>query len=243
MLINRSRFLFNANSGGNNGNGGPPPTPTPAPAPQPPPSPTQGFANGLARHNGDAGQFAERLYDENFQLRETRRQLESQLETLRGQVPAESAVILTGDQAAAWAAYQELGTPDELKQQGTQLNQMTRQQQIAKAAEASGYKASVLSTLIGEAEIEMRQVTQDGQQVDVAYIKAGDGEAVSLTEHAQGAWADFMPALTAAGQGAPPQGQQFIRQTPGAPQPKKDAVDNFLSEKQEGRGTNPLIPS
>src|SRR5690348_6795389 len=77
--------------------------------------PTQAFQNRLNKLNGDAMAFATQLFDENYRLREDKRQLNEQLTTAQGKVPADGALVLTGDEAKAFEAYKALGTPKELK--------------------------------------------------------------------------------------------------------------------------------
>lgn len=200
----------------------------------------------IDREGGDAGAVALQLYNDNFQLRERNRQL-------RERVPAEGSVVLTAEQAALWQAYQQLGTPKDIEQaikdrdqaQGD-LARMQRSAMIREAAETMGYKASVLEALdaqMGSAlSYEVRDVEVDGGKKRVAFVKAGDAEAVPLDNYAEQRWADFLPALQATGQKP---GTPYPPQQAGGKKTKEvDLVEKFLQEQEEARKKvrNPLLP-
>ena len=62
----------------------------------------------LAKHNNDAGALATKLFDENHSLREKNRELAAK-------VPLPGSLVLSGDDVAAWPAYQKLGKPGDLE--------------------------------------------------------------------------------------------------------------------------------
>ena len=215
------------------------------------------FQRLLDRYKNDAMALAEKLFSENYHYRDEQRQLKQQLTDLSGKVPAADAVILTGADATAWAAYTALGKPDELKQgleERTQLQgKLTAQERnelLRGVAETAGYKANVLANLdrIAKAEgkalaFEVRDVTVDGKPVKMAYVKDGDKEQ-AITEYAQSNWADFLPALTVQGTPTAPTGTRYPAQHAGQPAGgKPDLVGDFLQRQEATRAAvkNPLL--
>lgn len=224
-----------------------------------PESPSQSFQRLLERNNNDATQLASRLFDENYQARRRIRQLESENRDLQGRVPGEGTVVLTGDEAQAWQAYRGLGTPDEVKQglderteYAERLQGMERETLLRQVAEQAGYKPSVLAQLERMAKaqgkdlaFELRDQDQEGQTVQVPFVKDGDAES-PLTDYATSEWADFLPALSA--QGAPPTPPAGVRYPPqhpgGTPRPKPKSVADAFLEEQEAKAKavkNPLL--
>ena len=152
----------------------------------------QGLMRLLEKH-------AETLTD-NHRLRDQRRALKQQLADATGKVPADGTRVLTADEAKAYDAYLALGKPDALKQAidangaaSAELATLKRERTLAKAADAAGYKASVLTTLAGDLDIQVRPV-KDGKPL-VVVVK--DGTETALADYAQAEWTDFLPALTA----------------------------------------------
>lgn len=164
----------------------------------------------LEQYGRDALRLAEKLADvqsDNYRLREERRNLKQQLTDAQGKVPAEGTRLLTKDEAAIWDAYAALGKPADIKQamdaNGTataELATLKREKALTKAAEVAGFKASVLTTLAGDLDIQTKE--KDGKPV-VVVVK--DGTETPLADYATSAWADFLPALkqAPATQGAP----------------------------------------
>jgi hypothetical protein len=161
------------------------------------------------QRQGGADPTAALLFQENHQYRERIRQLEQQL-------PGEGAVVLSGDQALAWQAYQGLGAPTDVQQRLTAAEQaqnelagLRRAEQIRGVAEAAGYRPTVLERLAEGLEFEVREEQRDGQTARVPYVvtKSEQGEQrTPLADYAQQHWADFLPALSAQQQQQPPQG-------------------------------------
>lgn len=140
--------------------------------------------------------------------------LEEENDGLRAKLPGEGAVVLAKEDAATWAAYQKLGKPGDLEataKKAADLEakdaQRTRADKLREAGEAVGYKPTVL-TKLAETEgfelVEMRDEQVDGKAVRVPYVKkSGDQAAtpVKLTDFAAQHLGEFLPALTAAGNG------------------------------------------
>lgn len=197
---------------------------------------TEAFENLAGREGGrDAAGIV--LLQENRQYRERIRQLERQVEDLQGQAPAEDAVVLEGDEAQAWKAYQDLGTPEEIRQQRGDYELLQRRQVLTQAADAHGYKAPVLERLAGDLAVEMREEKQDGETVNVAYVvpgEDGNGQAARLDQYAKEHWSDFMPALAAGNGNEGGGGRTFVTQSPaGDESGKGDPVDKYLEQREE----------
>jgi hypothetical protein len=134
------------------------------------------------------------VLSDNAKLREQRRLLKQEKAALEGKQTPEGARVLSADEARLWEAYTALGAPDALKtsldaSQGAvgELASLKREKVIRSAAEAAGFKPSVLTTLAGDLDIQ----TKDGKAVVIA-----DGKETPLADYAKTHWADFLPALT-----------------------------------------------
>jgi hypothetical protein len=153
------------------------------------------FQARLAKMKGDAQAFAFQLYRDNYDLRQKNAEL-------RGKVPAEGAVILTGDDATRWQAYTALGAPDEVQaalSEGStakaEAARLQRAQTVQQAAQAAGFKPAVLERLIGDLPLALA----DGK----ATVQTEAG-AVDLAAHAEAAWPEFLPALRTSADPLPP---------------------------------------
>lgn len=136
---------------------------------------------------------------------------------LAAKIPADDAIVLTGDDAKAFAAYKELGTPDVLtvklgdydraNSEAQALKRRALVDQVARDPQnetAYRYKPSVLERLLGDAQL----VRTDKGDV----VKIGDTEKPLdkwLTEDQ----ADFLPALQVQ-TGTPAARQAGDRRTP-----------------------------
>lgn len=156
----------------------------------------------LEQFGRDAIRLAEKLADvqgDNYRLRDERRELKRQLAEAAGKAPAEGSRVLSAADAALYDAYAALGAPEALKTalEGAQsataeLTGLKREKAIRAAAEAVGFKASVLTTLAGDLDIQTK-AGKDGTPL-VYVVK--DGVETALTDYAAKEWADFLPALT-----------------------------------------------
>jgi len=195
-----------------------------------------------AKNGTDAEGLAVKLYDENFQLREKNRTAKAEIEELKKKLPAENAVVLAAADAKIWAEYQKLGKPEDLGKAvseradlSKQVSESKRKELVNAAAEAHGLRASVLSKLIGELPIEMKDEQRDGKAVKVAYVKDG-AESKPLDKYAESAWADFVPALRT--EPAKGNGTQFVNQSTGGKAPESDPVKSYFAKTYgEGKKT------
>jgi hypothetical protein len=203
----------------------------------------------LQRHNNDAMAVVATLLSENHSLRDERR-------TLRGQLPAQGAVVLSPEQATQWQAYQQLGALDVL--QGALSERTTLQGQLAGlqrekligdvAAIGDGsrpWKASVLGQLPGADKLEFAigETTKDGKQVKIVTVKDGDKQT-PLADYASAHWADFLPALQAA-PAVQQSGTNWPRQDAGNAPAPGGALDDYAKRFQDQRDKahNPLAPA
>lgn len=205
----------------------------------------QGLQNLLTRHNNDAMAVVSVLYHDNYQLRDDNR-------ILKGKVPADGALILTGDDAKAWADYQQLGKPDDLRKtisdkdklQG-ELGTLQRDGVLRDVAEAAGYKFTVLKDLDSKAKLSyaVKEIEQDGKKVKAVSVTPEGGQEQALEAYATATWADYLPALRTTAQAAP--GTRYPAQNAGGKPPggKSDPVEDFLQRQEASRAAvkNPLI--
>jgi hypothetical protein len=152
--------------------------------------------------------------DPNDTLRRERDQARQERDALRGKVPGDGAVVLTGDDAAAWAAFQALGhKPAEIKtklgERDTfegRIKAADREKLIGSAAKVHGFDPDVLADKAGaDLRIEIADVQRNGKTVKVAQvvtIEKKDGKDVEvrtdLDKHAEKHWAKYLPVLRAA---------------------------------------------
>ncbi|NCC94512.1 MAG: hypothetical protein EOM10_14750 [Opitutae bacterium] len=182
-----------------------------------------GLQRLIERQAGDASRVAELLYRENYDLRERNRQLA---------VP-EGAVVLPSEHAAAWQAYQALGTPETLAEQLAQatkatatLAELQRAAHLRTIAEAAGYRPGVLQRLAADVTLELRE--------GAAFVVSGE-TVTPLADYAAREWADFLPALQ-----APEPGTAFVRQGTGGGTPPTDPVAAFIAARNEARDKAPV---
>lgn len=205
----------------------------------------QGLQNLLTRHNNDAMAVVSVLYHDNYQLRED-------LRNTKGKVPAEGALVLTGDDAKAWTDYQQLGKPDDLRKtigekdklQG-ELGTLQRDGVLRDVAEAAKYKFAVLKDLDGKAKLSytIKEVEQDGAKTKAVFVQPEGGQEQALEAYATATWADYLPALRTTVWTVP--GTRYPAQNAGGKPPggKADLVDDFLQRQEASRAAvkNPLI--
>lgn len=167
-------------------------------------------ADVLQQYGGDAIRMADRVAElerENYRYREQKRDLTTEMTTLKGKQVPEGAVVLTGADVTAYEAYAALGKPDEVKARLTERDTLAaevaatkREKSLAEVAEAAGWNPAPLKRIGADREYELRDATADGKAVKVPYIKDGD-TFKPLAEYAASEWSDVLPALQASGNG------------------------------------------
>lgn len=157
-----------------------------------------------------------------------------EIRDLKAAAPPEGAVVLTGDEAKAYPTLKELGKPEVIQAKLTkaeetegELAAMKRSRTVREAADAHGYKPSVLEKLPGADKLSFEVKTEKvkdekGEETEakVAYVTPPEegAEPVRLTDHAEAAWKDFLPALQAeAAETVKPEtrGRDFVPQSEG----------------------------
>lgn len=170
-------------------------------------------ASDVLQRYGNTAESALRLAEKlaeaenaNYKLREKNRTLRQERDDARGKVPGEDAAVLPKEDAALLESYRALGKPEDVKKalgeaQGAtaELGKLRRADQLRAAADAAGFKASVLTALAADLDIQT-EPTKEGKPL--VYVVRGD-EKIALADYAQKEWADFLPALTQAALVAP----------------------------------------
>jgi hypothetical protein len=139
------------------------------------------------RYNNDSAALARDLLAENAKLRSERRDLREDLTKATAKVPAEGAVVLTGDDAKAWQTYKEQsgqgavlvpkdkaaaleayekhGTPEVVAQQlesgkvaSVEVAQRKRAETLEVAAKSVGFKTGLLKLAAKDLDVQMREV-------------------------------------------------------------------------------------
>jgi hypothetical protein len=170
----------------------------------------QGGASGKTRasdvldqYGRDGIKIAEKLAEvltDNSQLREQRRSLREEVTTLKAKVAPDGARVLTAEEAKAYDAYAALGKPEDVKkaleansEATAKLAKLEKAERLRAAAEAAGYKPSVLERLASDLTIEVRPVKDSAPLV----VVVADGQETALADYAKQNWGDFLPALEA----------------------------------------------
>jgi hypothetical protein len=168
----------------------------------------QGGASGKTRasdvldqYGRDGIKIAEKLAEvltDNSQLREQRRSLREEVTTLKAKVAPDGARVLTAEEAKAYDAYAALGKPEDVKkaleansEATAKLAKLERSERLRAAAEAAGYKPSVLERLASDLTIEVRPVKDSAPLV----VVVADGQETALADYAEKEWKDFLPSL------------------------------------------------
>jgi hypothetical protein len=219
MRTTMMRLLLNLDPADGNGNGNGNLEP---PAPRSDPN----LAARLKAHKGDGVALAGEVYG----------QLQHALAVnaeLRRKVPPEGAVVLSGDDAKSWQEFAGLGLKakdveaivGEHKTLKADLARRARDDSLADA----GYNAKTLGRLLPpDATIEVKdgEKGRDGKAAKLTTIKAGDGDAVPLSDWIARNLPDF-PAGTFGGPDASAPGPNARpaehRGAPPSPQPRRDA--------------------
>jgi hypothetical protein len=209
-LVMAQMLLHNTDDGGGTGGGGGAPNPAAA------------FQAMLEKNSNDGIKLASTLFDDNFQLREKNRELKKKL-------PADGAIVLTGDDAKEYQAFKALNVKAEdakkaieavpaLEKQNKELSGMESLRELADIGlDGSKLKLSVLKDQIAskhpDAEISFKnEKDKDGKEAKVAYIKKDkDSKEQSFTEFANAELVDYLPSLKVSTEATP---QPFSGNTP-----------------------------
>lgn len=198
-------------------------TKTEAQPPAPPAADDAGFRAALKRHNDDAYALARDAWE-----RAERHRVEA--EDLKVRVPAEGSTILSGDDAAAFARYRELGPIEDLASKLAERESFAatiaaheRRKLVEAAAAGYGYDPDVLDSLPGASALDFEFVEEfrNGKKSKFAHVKL-DGDAKKpLDQYAVETWPKFLPSLKAT---AAPQPHRTST-VPSPPQPAGQQPD------------------
>lgn len=181
-----------------------------------------------------------------YRLRETKRALTQERDELKAKLPADGAVVVAQDDAAALEAYRALGKPEEVKAaldakaaaEG-KLHTLERDATLRDVREVTGFDLDVLRE-IGGAEWQYTIKTETGDAGDVRRVYVNDGsQEVAIDQHPK--VQKFLPALKPS---APaPVGTPFPRQSAGSA-PAGDLAARFIEQQAAKRAQqpNPLSP-
>lgn len=131
-----------------------------------------------------------------------------EIKALKGKQPAEGAVVLTGDDAARWRSYQELGTPENLRKIVREHGEVSKENATLKRtthldeiADLAGMKRSVLRQVAGDTQFTVKDETRrdaatgKDEPFKAVYVTGEDGKETPIEKHAEAHWTDFLPAL------------------------------------------------
>lgn len=214
--------------------------------------PASAFQNLLNQHKNDGIAVASKLFDENFGYRE-------QIRTLKKKVPADGAVVLSGDDAKAWEAFKALNAkPEDLKAAVEKVGELERTNKELAGMESlreiadlgldgSKLKLTVLKDQIAkfpEAVISFKtEKDANGKEAKVAYIKKTEKDSeTKFADFAKADLADYLPSLKVSNEANP---QQY---TPGngpdpAPSGGSTSVFDRIREEAKNRSdANKPVP-
>jgi len=177
----------------------------------------------LTGKHGSAETALAKVIEENFKLREQRREL-------KAKAAPEGAVILQGEEASLWKTYRELGKPDEIRtalqdrdQIKATLAKQTRDSNVSEAGKIHGFDSDALLDLWGTDDIEITQTTgKDGKSAKQASVKGADGKLVPFPDFIAQKWPKLAAKLKADSTGDTPTSRQPPPKNPNLPRANAD---------------------
>jgi len=149
-------------------------------------------AEKLIEKHGSESEAVRVLLNENHSYRD-------QLRDLKAKIPGEGTVVLSGDDAAHWSAYRDLGKPEDLKKQikdglaeREELGVFRREKSLAVIAKAAGVEnvSAFLKVAATPEQHVVKEEKKDGKDIASVFVKDGDNEVAFETFYA-----DFLPSL------------------------------------------------
>lgn len=108
------------------------------------------------------------LEDDNFHLRQQRKEFRAEIKALKESGPQEDGLVLTPEQAKDWKAYQELGVPKDLKDKLAKHDELSKKVSsseraalLAGIAKDSGMDAEVLAELDSMSSVPVDYVNRE----------------------------------------------------------------------------------
>jgi len=155
---------------------------------------------------------------DNKEARDRIKTLEAERANIEALLPGDDTTVLAAEDAKAWAAYQELGKPDQVKvklddydRATREAAQLRRRDMVDRVSRDPSdetryrFKPTVLERLLADATLS---VSDKGE----ATVKVGDAEK-PLEKWLEEDQADFLPALQAQAVGTPAVRQPGDRRT------------------------------
>ena len=224
------------------------------------------LADRMIAKYGTASAALAVVVGENYDLRDWRRNAESTIAELKKSKPKDGAVVLSADDAKAFAEFQALGlNPADVRSGLTerdtlkgQVAETTLKDLAHDAAKAAGYtNGRVLFEQVKSRglALSMKDETVNGATVRVPYVTpSGEGQqAVRLGEYVDRELSDYIPALRAGagaassngnGRAGTGSGVPFPAQTGGGKAATGDVAADFIARVNEAgkSAPNPLVP-
>lgn len=160
--------------------------------------------DALAKH-GDNTSALKAIIADNYALKDD-------LKAARAAAPKEGSIVLSGDDAKAWGAYQSLGKPSDLRKITDEHGTLSAEnaglkwgEVIRTVADKAGVKPAVLKTLAAPTLVfgETKIKGKDGKETAVVTVKDGEAEPVPFDDYAAAKWGEFLPALKPEAKAAP----------------------------------------
>lgn len=166
----------------------------------------------LTSQAGGEAQAMRVLFDNNLEIRRKYQRARDRVEELRGKVPADNDVVLSGDEATAWNAIKALNIPakeladriTKAEAATTKLASYERNDVARQAAETLGYEAEVLIDRLERdgLHLEIATVTEkvDGQEqtTRVPRVRKASNATEALQDldkYAEGNWKKYWNSL------------------------------------------------
>ena len=137
------------------------------------PNTNAGLQRLLEKHNGSWEDTAKTLFNENFQTRERRRQVEAELAEAKALVPDGDSVVISAEDNKLLRELKDFGAPEEIKQQLNAAQQaiherdeLQRRETVRAMVPQDFHSDAVLELLPRDATLE-----KDGDEV---VVKQGD---------------------------------------------------------------------
>lgn len=183
------------------------------------------------KFNGDYEAAALHLYDDNYRVRQAKKLVETERDTLLGNTQRDGAVVLSKEDSAAWRDYKKLGSVTDVKtwldERRTLQGDLAKKQKdetLREVAEVTNFNLNVLRRVGNDLDYRIEEVVdaQDpNKKTKLAKVRATatvNGQQVvtelDVSKYAADNWSDLMPALTATtnGNGQAQKGQRYIQQ-------------------------------
>lgn len=153
----------------------------------------------VQKNGGDPIKVISRLLKENHGNRE-------EIRGLRGKLPADGSIVLSGDDAKRYKSYLELGEDPKVIRQRlesgdaaiVERDSLAAEKTYARAAPLGGYKEGPFKALAIRDKLKIAIETakgKDGKDAEVAFVLGEGNKKTPLAEYVNANWADFKDSL------------------------------------------------